>query len=207
MNELYSNILKRGMDLVLILVVLPFLIPLLGVVCLLVRFGLGSPVLFRQRRIGHRDQPFFLVKFRTMSNERDNRGGLLPDEQRMGRLGAFLRKTSLDEVPTFWNVLRGDMTLVGPRPLLPEYLPLYNATQRRRHDVPPGITGWAQVNGRNAISWEEKFAYDVWYVDNRSFWLDVKILARTALSVMRRKDITPKDAQTMPAFTGNSDEK
>jgi lipopolysaccharide/colanic/teichoic acid biosynthesis glycosyltransferase len=167
---------------------------------------MGTPVLFEQVRIGYQDRPFTLVKFRTMADLRDPDGKLLHEDQRQTSFGMFLRSSSLDELPTLWNVLRGDMTLVGPRPLLVDYLPLYDPVQRRRHEVLPGVTGWAQVNGRNAISWEQKFAYDVWYVDNVSFALDAKILWLTILKVVSRADITPPGMKSMPAFRGRSDD-
>jgi len=160
--------------------------------------------LFSQTRIGLHGKPFTIYKFRTMRAPRPGEDALATDAVRLTRLGRFLRATSLDELPTLWNVLKGDMRLVGPRPLLPEYLPLYTADQMRRHEVKPGITGWAQVNGRNAIRWEEKFKLDVWYVDHRSAWLDLKILWMTAWAVLARKDISAGGHATMPAFTGSS---
>lgn len=166
---------------------------------------MGSGVLFRQERPGLGGAPFYLIKFRTMHHATDTDGSLLRDGERLTRLGGFLRSTSLDELPELWNVLKGEMSLVGPRPLLMEYLPLYSAEQARRHEVLPGITGWAQVNGRNAISWEEKFALDVWYVDNRSFGLDLKILLLTALKVLKREGISAAGESTMPRFTGSAD--
>nr|WP_290567576.1 sugar transferase [Algiphilus sp.] len=170
----------------------------------LVRRGIGSPILFRQQRPGLGGRPFELIKFRTMTNARDAEGRLLPDEQRLTALGKFLRSTSLDELPGLWNVLRGDLSLVGPRPLLMEYLPLYTPEQARRQEVRPGITGWAQVNGRNALSWEEKFALDVWYVDNGSIWLDIKILLLTIKKVVLREGISAEGEATMPRFEGSS---
>ena len=166
------------------------------------RRKLGSPVLFTQVRPGVHGKPFLMVKFRTMTDERDASGALLPDAKRLTPFGRFLRASSLDELPELWNVLRGEMSLVGPRPLLMEYLPLYSPEQARRHEVRPGITGWAQVNGRNAISWADKFALDVWYVDNRSLWLDVKILWRTVRKVLVRDGISAAGEATMPKFTG-----
>jgi undecaprenyl phosphate N,N'-diacetylbacillosamine 1-phosphate transferase len=164
---------------------------------------MGSPILFRQKRPGKDEKIFGIYKFRTMTNDTDENGNLLPDEQRLVGIGKFIRSTSLDELPQLFNVLRGEMSFVGPRPLLIEYLDLYNDKQKRRHDVKPGITGWAQVNGRNAISWEQKFDYDVWYVDNQSFWLDMKILWMTFLKVIRRSDISSNTSATMEKFTGS----
>lgn len=163
---------------------------------------MGRPVLFRQRRPGRGGRPFGMVKFRTMSDARDAEGRLLPDGERLTLVGRFLRATSLDELPELWNVLVGDMSLVGPRPLLMAYLDRYTPEQARRHDVKPGVTGWAQINGRNAISWDEKFALDTWYVDNRSLWLDMRILYATVMQVVRRKDINSAEAATMPEFLG-----
>lgn len=164
---------------------------------------MGPPVFFKQIRPGLNSKPFNLLKFRTMKNAYDQQGRLLPDKQRITGLGKFLRKTSLDELPQLINVLKGDMSFVGPRPLLMEYLPLYNAEQARRHEVKPGITGWAQVNGRNTISWEQKFKLDVWYVDHQSFWLDMKILWLTFLKVIKRSDVNQSEQVTMEKFTGN----
>lgn len=164
---------------------------------------LGRPVLFRQVRPGLHGKPFEMVKFRTMTDERGPDGALLPDAVRLTAFGRFLRASSLDELPELWNVLKGDMSLVGPRPLLMEYLPLYSPQQSRRHEVRPGITGWAQVNGRNALSWDEKFALDVWYVDNRSLWLDIKILWLTVKKVLVREGISAAGEATMPRFTGD----
>ena len=169
----------------------------------LVRRKLGSPVLFAQVRPGLHGKPFRMAKFRTMTNVCDASGALLPDAQRLTSFGRFLRASSLDELPELWNVLRGEMSLVGPRPLLMEYLPLYSPEQARRHEVRPGITGWAQVNGRNAISWPDKFALDVWYVDNRSMWLDVRILWLTVRKVLVRDGISAVGEATMPKFEGN----
>lgn len=196
--------MKRLIDVVISVVLLIFLAPVFLGLGLLVRFSLGSPVLFKQVRPGLNGKPFMMYKFRTMTDERDEHGRLLPDEQRLTKVGRFLRSTSLDELPELFNVLKGDMSLVGPRPLLMEYLPLYTPEQARRHEVRPGITGWAQVNGRNAISWEQKFKYDVWYVDNRSFWLDLKILWMTFLTVLRREGISAQDHATMPVFEGQA---
>jgi lipopolysaccharide/colanic/teichoic acid biosynthesis glycosyltransferase len=177
-------------------------LPLL-LLALLIRRKLGSPVLFRQIRPGLHGQPFEMVKFRTMTDARDAAGQLLPDSERLPPFGRFLRSSSLDELPELWNVLRGEMSLVGPRPLLMEYLPLYTPEQYRRHEVRPGVTGWAQVNGRNAISWEVKFALDVWYVENQSFWLDVKILFLTVKKVLVKDGISAAGEATMAKFAGS----
>jgi lipopolysaccharide/colanic/teichoic acid biosynthesis glycosyltransferase len=176
--------------------------PLLAAIAIAIRATMGSPVLFRQRRAGYRGIPFDVVKFRTMLATRDPDGKLLPDAQRMTRLGRFLRSSSLDELPQLFNVLRGDMSMVGPRPLLTLYLPLYDAEQARRHDVLPGITGWAQINGRNALMWEERFRLDVWYVDHFSLLLYLKILALTPISVMKRRGVSHEGHATMPYFMG-----
>lgn len=178
--------------------------PVLGILIVLVRLKLGSPVLFRQQRPGLHGQPFTLLKFRTMTDARDTAGNLLPDAQRLTKFGKFLRASSLDELPELWNVLKGEMSLVGPRPLLMRYLERYTPEQARRHDVRPGITGWAQVNGRNAISWEEKFALDSWYVDHVSFRLDMKILWLTVIKTIRREDISQQGQATMEEFFGSN---
>lgn len=196
--------MKRLFDILASGLGLAVLSPLFIVLALLVRFKLGSPVLFRQVRPGKDARPFEMMKFRTMTDARDAAGRLLPDADRLPPFGRFLRSSSLDELPELWNVLKGDMSLVGPRPLLTEYLPLYSSDQARRHEVRPGITGWAQVNGRNALGWEEKFSLDVWYVDNRSFLLDVKILWLTALKVVKRDGISAAGEATMPKFAGAS---
>ncbi len=195
MKRLFDLLLSFGLLLVL---ALPLLL-LWG----LVRCKLGSPVLFRQVRPGLHGRPFMMVKFRTMTDERGADGELLPDAQRLTSFGRFLRATSLDELPELWNVLRGEMSLVGPRPLLMEYLPLYSPEQARRHEVRPGITGWAQVNGRNALSWEERFKLDIWYVDHRSLWLDLRILWLTVRKVIVREGISAQGEATMPKFTGS----
>jgi lipopolysaccharide/colanic/teichoic acid biosynthesis glycosyltransferase len=195
---------KRLFDLTLVLLSLPLTVPLAGLVAALVRVLLGGPVLFAQDRPGLDGRIFRLVKFRTMTEARDWAGKLLPDEERLTRFGRFLRSTSLDELPELWNVLKGEMSLVGPRPLLVEYLPLYSDEQKRRHDVRPGLTGWAQVNGRNALSWDEKFALDVWYVDNRSFLLDLRILWMTLGRVLRREGISFRDETATSRFTGSA---
>lgn len=191
------------MDLVAASLMLALIWPLLLLVALCVRLAIGRPVLFRQVRPGYRARPFELVKFRTMRDAVDEAGQPLPDAQRLTRLGAWLRRTSLDELPELVNVLKGEMSLVGPRPLLMEYVPLYSPEQARRHDVRPGLTGWAQVNGRNAISWAEKLQLDVWYVDNRSLRLDLKILMLTVLRVMQAKDVSQPGHATAERFTGN----
>lgn len=194
--------MKRIFDLIVALLALIVLWPVILLVGLMIRFKLGSPVLFKQARPGLHGKPFNMLKFRSMLDATDKDGNLLPDEQRLTRFGRILRSTSLDELPGLINVLRGDMSLVGPRPLLMEYLPLYSTEQARRHEVRPGITGWAQVNGRNAISWEEKFSLDVWYVDNRSMLLDIKILFLTVKKVFVREGISAAGEATMSKFTG-----
>ena len=196
--------MKRCFDLVVAVVALLVLAVPLLVLVWLVRSKLGSPVFFRQVRPGLHGQPFEMVKFRTMTDERGADGALLPDAQRLTPFGRFLRNSSLDELPELWNVLKGDMSLVGPRPLLMEYLSLYTPEQARRHEVRPGITGWAQVNGRNAISWEDKFALDVWYVDHRSIWLDLRIVWMTVRKVLVREGISAAGESTMTRFTGSS---
>ncbi len=195
--------MKRLFDIFATLLGAPLVLPVGLLVGVLVRVKLGSPVFFTQERPGRNGALFRIVKFRTMTQVRGGKGMSLTDADRLTRLGRVLRATSLDELPEFWNVLKGDMSLVGPRPLLMEYLPLYSPEQARRHEVRPGITGWAQVNGRNAISWEEKFAFDVWYVDNQSLWLDIKILARTLASVVTGHGISAPGHVTMPPFAGS----
>ena len=197
--------IKRLFDLFVSLSALLVLLPVLLVVAILVRRKLGSPILFTQGRPGLNGVVFKMMKFRTMLDATDKQGNQLPDDQRMTPFGTFLRSTSLDELPGLFNVLKGDMSLVGPRPLLVQYLPLYNNEQQRRHDLRPGITGWAQVNGRNAISWEQKFSLDVWYVDNQSFWLDIKILLLTVKKVFVREGISHDGEVTMSLFTGSKD--
>ncbi len=194
--------MKRMMDIVISALALVVLSPLLVLVAVLVRLNLGAPVLFSQVRPGLSGVPFRMYKFRSMTGETGPDGVLLPDGMRLGRFGKFLRRTSLDELPELWNVLRGDMSLVGPRPLLMEYLPLYSPRQAKRHEVRPGVTGWAQVNGRNALSWDEKFEHDVWYVENRNLLLDVRILLKTLVSVVRRDGISNEGHATMPPFMG-----
>ena len=195
--------MKRIFDFLVAMCAILTLLPVIIVVALLIRLKLGSPILFTQDRPGLNGKIFKMMKFRTMLDGKDKEGNLLPDEQRMTKFGAFLRSTSLDELPGLFNVLKGDMSLVGPRPLLVQYLPLYSKEQARRHDVRPGITGWAQVNGRNALSWEEKFKLDVWYVDNQSFFLDLKILFLTVKKVFVREGITAADSATMHEFKGS----
>lgn len=195
--------LKRLFDLFAAIVGSIFLFPIILIVSILVRLKLGSPILFRQQRPGKHGKIFQMYKFRTMTDEKDASGVLLPDSVRLTSFGKFLRSTSLDELPELWNVLKGDMSIVGPRPLLVEYLERYTSEQARRHEVRPGITGWAQINGRNAISWEEKFAYDVWYVDHHSLWLDLKIIFRTVFNVFNRSGISADAHATMPKFMGN----
>lgn len=193
---------KRLFDILLLFVTLPITVPLLIVLFLLVRVKMGGRAMFLQTRPGLHSVPFIMYKFRTMTDECDKHGNLLPDEQRLTGFGKFLRSSSLDELPELINVLKGEMSLVGPRPLLMEYLALYTSEQARRHDVRPGITGWAQVNGRNAISWEDKFKLDVWYVDNQSLWLDLKILWLTVVKVFKREGISQEGQVTMEKFKG-----
>jgi lipopolysaccharide/colanic/teichoic acid biosynthesis glycosyltransferase len=199
--------MKRLFDVCIAFWLIAFLWPVLVLVALLVRWRLGGPVFFVQQRPGLNGVPFEMVKFRTMRNALGPDGQSLPDALRLTRFGRFLRASSLDELPELWNVLKGDMSLVGPRPLLIEYLTLYSPEQARRHEVRPGITGWAQVNGRNAISWEQKFALDVWYVDHQSLWLDIKILWRTVKKVLVRDGISAVGEATMSKFTGSSPKK
>lgn len=195
--------LKRVFDLTAAAAALLLLSPVIALVAWKVRKNLGSPVLFRQQRPGRDGKPFEMVKFRTMRDALDAQGNVLPDAERMTPFGGFLRASSLDELPELWNVLKGEMSLVGPRPLLMEYLPLYSPEQYRRHEVRPGVTGWAQINGRNALSWDEKFKLDVWYVENRSFWLDIKILFLTVKKVVKKDGISGEGEVTMSRFTGN----
>lgn len=195
---------KRFIDIFVSAIALILLSPVIAIVAWKISKKLGSPVLFRQVRPGLNGKPFTMVKFRTMRDAVDINGNPLPDSERITPFGNFLRSTSLDELPELWNVLKGDMSLVGPRPLLMEYLPLYNKEQARRHKVRPGVTGWAQINGRNAISWEEKFKLDVWYVENHSFWLDLKILFLTVKKVFIRDGISAAGEATMSKFTGSS---
>jgi lipopolysaccharide/colanic/teichoic acid biosynthesis glycosyltransferase len=194
--------IKRAFDVSFAAAALLVLSPVLALIAVAVRIALGRPVLFRQQRPGRGGQPFTIVKFRTMKEPAICDGNPRPDAERLTRLGRFLRRTSLDEIPELYNVLRGEMSLVGPRPLLLDYVPLYSADQRRRHNVRPGITGWAQVNGRNAVSWDDKFAFDVWYVQHRSLWLDLKILGMTLVKVLKREGITGAGSETMEPFRG-----
>jgi undecaprenyl phosphate N,N'-diacetylbacillosamine 1-phosphate transferase len=200
---MYKNVIKRFLDFIIALIGLVLILPLF----ILVVFGLffanqGKPFFF-QLRPGNNGQLFKIIKFKTMNDKKDGEGNLLSDEYRLTKIGAFVRKTSLDEIPQLFNVLKGDMSLIGPRPLLPEYLPLYNETQKRRHQVKPGITGWAQVNGRNAISWQQKFEYDVWYVNHVSFLLDCKIVYLTINKVFKREGITAENSVSAEVFKGN----
>ena len=194
---------KRFFDIVASVAGLILLSPVIAIVAYLIRKRLGSPILFRQVRPGLDGKPFEMVKFRTMRDAFDANGNPLPDSERMTDFGRFLRSSSLDELPELWNVIKGDMSLVGPRPLLMEYLPLYDEVQIRRHDARPGVTGWAQINGRNALSWEEKFKLDVWYVDNQSLWLDLKIIFLTIKKVLIRDGISAEGEVTMTRFTGS----
>lgn len=195
--------IKRVFDYICSLLGLIILSPVIIATALLIKSKIGSPIVFKQERPGLYGRPFYVYKFRTMTDERDKDGVLLPDHVRLTKFGIMLRKLSLDELPQLFNVLKGDISLVGPRPLLMEYLEVYTPEQARRHEVRPGITGWAQVNGRNAISWEEKFKLDVWYVDNRSFWLDIKILFLTVLKVFKSEGISQTGHVTMEKFTGS----
>lgn len=196
--------IKRGLDVVIAAIVLLIASPLLLLVACAVRMNLGAPVLFRQRRPGLRGRPFTMVKFRTMRDAVDREGRALPDAERLTPFGKLLRSTSLDELPELWNVLRGDMSLVGPRPLLMAYLDRYTPEQARRHDVRPGVTGWAQVHGRNAVSWDERFRLDVWYVDHQSLRLDLQILVRTFTTVLRRTGVSAQGEATMSVFEGTA---
>lgn len=196
------RMIKRGVDLFGAVIGFLLLSPFMLLIAVMIYFHLGKPVLFRQQRLGLHGKSFVVYKFRTMHNSQDAKGNLLLDEKRLTRLGQFLRSTSLDELPELFNVLRGDMSLVGPRPLLPQYLTRYTREQARRHEVKPGITGWAQIHGRNSLSWEERFKLDVWYVDHQSFWLDLKILVQTVEKVLRREGISQDGQATMSEFMG-----
>jgi len=200
---MYQNFFKRLIDFIISFVALLVLSPILVVFAILIRVKLGSPIFFRQQRPGKDEKIFEILKFRTMTDERDSEGNLLPDDVRLTKFGQFLRSTSIDELPELINILKGDMAVVGPRPLLVKYLPLYNEEQKRRHSVRPGLTGLAQVNGRNAITWEQKFKYDVEYVDNITFIGDCKIVLQTALKVLQRKDISSQTSVTMEEFKGS----
>ncbi|MEK4698532.1 sugar transferase [Solibacillus sp. FSL R7-0668] len=199
--------MKRLIDLLVSFFLIVVLSPIIFFVWVLVLLKLDSPAMFKQPRPGINGRVFYVYKFRTMTDERDEQGKLLPDTVRLTKFGETLRKLSLDELPQLWNVLKGEMSFVGPRPLLVEYLPLYNKRQARRHNVRPGITGWAQVNGRNAISWEQKFEYDVWYIENQSLWLDLKILLLTVKKVFVSEGISAEGQATMSRFTGTQEEK
>lgn len=199
--------IKRILDIISSLLAIIILSPLLAATAVLVKTKLGSPVLFKQERPGKDEKIFTLMKFRTMTDERDENGELLPDEVRLTKFGKFLRSTSIDELPELFNILKGDMSVIGPRPLLVKYLPRYNEHQHRRHEVRPGLSGWAQVNGRNSISWEEKFDLDVEYVDNYSFAMDVKILFMTVLNVLKKEGISSETSATMEVFMGTSEKE
>ncbi|MEN6615558.1 MAG: sugar transferase [Syntrophorhabdus sp.] len=199
--------MKRIFDLAFaVLLIVLLAIPMM-IIAIIIRIDIGSPVLFKQQRPGYRSKPFVLLKFRTMRDTRDENNQLLPDNLRLSSLGIVLRKLSLDELPQIFNVIKGDLSFVGPRPLLMEYLPLYTSRQARRHDVKPGITGWTQVNGRNALTWDEKFEHDIWYVEHRSFLLEMKILGMTITKVMKREGITAQGSATMPLFKGSKGER
>ena len=199
----YEKYIKRPMDFCCALIALMILSPVMLVIAVLVRIKLGAPVIFSQDRPGLHEQIFKMYKFRTMSDERDSEGNLLPDEMRLGRFGRILRSTSLDELPELWNILKGDMSVVGPRPLLISYLDRYDSLQARRHEVRPGFTGLAQTHGRNAISWEKRFEYDVEYVDHITFWGDIKIILQTVIVVLQRSGINSETSVTMEEFAGN----
>ncbi len=202
---MYQLHVKRPFDIITSSLILLIGLPIYAILSILIYTKLGSPILFRQQRPGLHGKPFTILKFRTMTSKRDDAGDLLPDGQRLTRFGRFLRSTSLDELPELLNVLKGEMSIVGPRPLLMQYLPLYTPEQRRRHDVRPGITGWAQINGRNTLSWEEKFKMDVWYVDNHTFLLDIKIILQTIIKTVKRDDINQQGHATMQKFLGSTD--
>lgn len=205
--RLWRDFFKSCFDRILALILLIFAFPILLFVMVAIGVSLGRPVFFQQQRPGKDEKIFTIFKFRTMSNERDENGELLPDAQRLKGIGKLVRSLSLDELPQLLNVLKGEMSFIGPRPLLIEYLPRYNTIQKRRHEVNPGITGWAQVNGRNAITWEEKFNYDVWYVDNISFWLDMKIILMTVQKVFQREGISQQGHATMEKFMGSPEKE
>ena len=197
---MYKTFIKRTLDIILTLIAMIILSPVLLILAMLIRLKLGNPVIFTQTRAGYHGKAFTIYKFRTMTDARNEDGQLLPNAQRKTKFGNILRSTSLDELPELWNVLKGEMSLVGPRPLLIEYLPYYTAEENQRHDVLPGITGWAQINGRNALNWEEKFALDIWYVKHQSFLLDIKILLKTVLKVLQRKNINYSKERFTPRF-------
>ncbi len=201
-DGIYKTYIKRIFDIIVVILSFPFYIPVFLITAILVKWNMGKPVFFKQVRPGLNGKPFTIYKFRTMSDSRDDSGRLLPAKIRITKFGWFLRSTSLDEIPELYNVLKGDMSLVGPRPLLMEYLDRYTPEQARRHEVPPGITGWAQINGRNAITWDEKFKLDIWYVENYSFFLDMKILLLTILKIFKKEGVTPPDSVIMPEFQG-----
>lgn len=201
------EVMKRIFDILVSFSVLLLSAPLLLLLALLIRKKLGSPVLFSQPRPGLKGKSFRMVKFRSMTDERDDAGELLSDAERLTRFGKILRATSLDELPELWNVLKGEMSIVGPRPLMMEYLPFYSTEQARRHDMLPGVTGLAQISGRNALTWEKKFELDVWYIDNYSFWLDIKILLATVKKVLIPEGVSPNGHATMPKFTGSKEDK
>ncbi len=194
---------KRIIDILLLLLALPVLLPLFALISLAIWLTLGSPIFFTQERGGYKGTRFHLWKFRSMTNARDAQGRLLPDTERLTPFGCFLRASSLDELPCLWNVMKGEMSIVGPRPLIADYLPRYTPEQRRRHDVKPGLTGWAQIKGRNSLTWDEKFAYDIWYVDHRNLVLDCRIILATAVAVLRRHGISAEGHATMPEFNGS----
>ena len=196
--------MRRIFDIFFSLVILIALLPLLVLIAFLVRISQGKPIIFKHPRMGKNHQTFKIYKFCTMNSKRDSKGDLLPDNLRISRIGSFLRRTSLDELPGFINVLKGEMSIVGPRPLPPQYKDRYSKEEDRRHEIRPGITGWAQVNGRNAISWEQKFKYDIWYLNNQSFYLDLKIILLTVINVLLRKDIVPYNGESMEEFMGTN---
>ncbi len=200
---MYTHFIKRLLDITFVSIGVIIISPILLITAILVRTKLGSPILFRQERPGYQGKTFMMYKFRTMTDDLDSNGNLLPDRDRLTPFGKLLRSTSLDELPELFNVLKGDMSLIGPRPLLTRYLERYTPEQARRHQAKPGITGWAQINGRNAISWEEKFKLDTWYIDNISFWLDCKILLLTFSKVLKRSDISQTNNATMEEFMGS----
>jgi undecaprenyl phosphate N,N'-diacetylbacillosamine 1-phosphate transferase len=204
-NSLRITYLKQFFDFSISLILIILLSPIIVIVFLILLFLIRENPFFFQFRVGKHEKIFKLIKFKSMNNKRDSRGDLLPDVQRLTKFGSFIRKTSLDELPQLLNVLKGDMSLVGPRPLLVQYLPLYNKKQKRRHEIASGITGWAQINGRNTINWEQKFEYDIWYVDNQSFWLDVKILFFTVLKVFKSEGISQEGQATMEIFNGENE--